>query len=433
MLSRALGAVLVVLAVRVALLPASAAELVELGCLGHDDHRDRPRSLSDRPLTVPRTSIRPQVCLLPQSLRGENQLSCVPPADVRDVGGVRYIGSKARVVEEIAAILGPPSPTDGVFVDAFCGTGVVAEAAADLGWEVRINDHLLSSTALAATRLLAREDVPFSELGGYEHVVDCLNAAEPIDGFFWREYSPGSTSGRMYFTEANARRIDAARALVAAWREQRLLSADELALLRADLISATARVANIAGTYGCFLTYWTSGSKRPLVFEPRALRQEPVEHEIFCRDVVDVPIAVSDVAYFDPPYTKRQYAAYYHINETLAHGDEPQLIGKTGLRPWREKASDYCYKIRALRALTDLITNTPARRVLLSYSSEGHVQLADLAEAIGSLGELQIHELGPIGRYRPNRSASAAADEVTEYVLDLQRTEAELFAEELVR
>src|SRR5204862_345479 len=91
-------------------------------------------------------------------------------------------------------------------------------------------------------------------------------------------------------------------------------------------------------------------------------------------------------------YTKRQYAAYYHINETLAHGDEPQVTGKTGLRPWQDRASDYCYKVRALRALTDLITNTPARRILLSYSAEGHVALDDLTIAIAAaLARTPIH------------------------------------------
>jgi adenine-specific DNA-methyltransferase len=349
------------------------------------------------------------------------------------VGRVRYIGSKARVVDEISEILGHPNEGDGFFVDAFCGTGVVAGAAADLGWSVRINDHLLSSASLAVAQLLAHSDVPFKDLGGYDRVIKTLNGVEPVDGFFWREYSPASELGRMYFSEQNARYIDSARTLLNQWRADGALNSDEDALLTADLISAAARVANIAGTYGCFLTYWTGAATRPIIFEPRLLRDEPVEHEAFCRDVVDVPIGSRDVAYFDPPYTKRQYAAYYHINETLAYGDEPELIGKTGLRAWREKASDYCYKLRALRALTELITNTPARRILLSYSNEGHVRLEDLAEAIAPLGELEIHELGPIGRYRPNEAASAAADAVTEYVVDLQRSETLDEEVELVR
>ena len=46
---------------------------------------------------------------------------------------------------------------------------------------------------------------------------------------------------------------------------------------------------------------------------------------------------VRDTVYLDPPYTKRQYAAYYHVLETLAYGDEPEVSGVTGLRPWEGK------------------------------------------------------------------------------------------------
>ena len=66
---------------------------------------------------------------------------------------VRYIGSKARVVDRILDIVGPPSAEGGYFVDAFTGTGAVAAAAAKAGWSVRINDNLFSATLLAAARV----------------------------------------------------------------------------------------------------------------------------------------------------------------------------------------------------------------------------------------------------------------------------------------
>jgi adenine-specific DNA-methyltransferase len=339
-----------------------------------------------------------------------------------EMGRVRYIGSKARVVDEILDLVGPPGEDDGVFVDAFCGTGVVGAAAAQRGWAVRFNDSLRSAVAVATARLVSPDDAPFESFGGYEAVVTELNALRPVQGFFHREYSPAGAAGRMYFSEANAAHIDAVRAQLKTWGEQRVLNRDEHELLIADLISAAARVANIAGTYGCYLSKWTSTALRPFALEVRQLNRRHVDHSAHCGDVVDTPMAPSDVAYFDPPYTKRQYAAYYHINETLACEDEPALIGKTGLRPWQDKASAYCYKRRALGALTDLIENAPALRVLLSYSSEGHVALDDLLGALSPLGDLQVHELGAIGRYRPNAAASAAAAEVTEYVLELRKS-----------
>lgn len=334
---------------------------------------------------------------------------------------MRYIGSKARVVDDLLEIVGPPGDEDGVFVDGFCGTGVVGARAADLGWSVRFNDNLHSAVAVSVARLLSDTQVPFAGLGGYRAAIEALNATAPVRGFVWREYSPGGPARRRYFSAENAARIDAVRERIGDWEATGELSSDERSLLRADLIAAAGRVANIAGTYGCYLADWTETANQPFGMVARTLREDAVAHTAYCGDVVDTPMAENDVAYFDPPYTKRQYAAYYHLNETLAIGDEPEVGGKTGLRPWREKASDYCYKGRALGALASLIRNTPARRVFLSYSSQGHVRLDDLCAELGTLGEVELHELGSIGRYRPNRAASDAGAEVTEFLVEVER------------
>lgn len=334
---------------------------------------------------------------------------------------MRYIGSKARVVDDLMEIIGPPPAGAGAFVDGFCGTGVVAAKAADFGWSVRLNDNLFSAVAAATARLLSAEQVPFEGFGGYEAVIRELNAAEPVKGFVWREYSSAGPARRRYFNPTNAARIDAVREQLRSWEAAGRLNADERSLLRADLVAAAGRVANIAGTYGCYLSHWTVAAQQPFALLARALRETPVPHSSYCGDVVDTPMAENDVAYFDPPYTKRQYAAYYHLNETLACGDEPEVEGKTGLRPWRDKASEYCYKRRALTALESLIGNVSARRVFLSYSSQGHVELDDLCEALRPLGDLTPHELGSIGRYRPNQAASSGGDMVTEFLVEIER------------
>jgi adenine-specific DNA-methyltransferase len=337
---------------------------------------------------------------------------------------MRYIGSKARVVDDLMELIGSPVEEDGVFVDGFCGTGVVAAKAADRGWSVRLNDNLLSAVVVATARLLSSEQVPFEELGGYEGAIEKLNAAEPVEGFIWREYSSAGPAGRRYFTAANAARIDAARQQLRSWEAAERLTTDERSLLKGDLIAAAGRVANIAGTYGCYLSRWTPTALQPFALQPRELRQHPVPHSAYCGDVADTPMAEDDVAYFDPPYTKRQYAAYYHLNETLAWGDEPDVAGKTGLRPWQDRASDYCYKRRALAALQCLIENAPARRVFLSYSSQGHIELEGLCSALEPLGDLSLHEVGPVGRYRPNPAASSAGDQVTEFLIEIERAPA---------
>ncbi|MCW5715427.1 MAG: DNA adenine methylase [Bauldia sp.] len=335
----------------------------------------------------------------------------------------RYIGSKARVVEAIMRCVG--APDGGRFVDAFCGTGAVAIAASRAGWPVHVNDHLQSASLTAFARLTSREKAPFRHFGGYEGALEALNKAPERQGFIWREYSPASGRHcgitRLYFTEPNACRIDGIRSAIRTWSDEGRLQSREQALLIADLMGAANKVANTAGTYGCFLSRWQRQSEEALVLEPRELPERLPPSTMEVGDVRGVECRSEDTVYLDPPYTKRQYAAYYHILETIALGDEPEVEGVCGIRPWRHIASDYCYRTRAVRALTDLVAALPARRILLSYSTDGHVPLDLLVEAMECSGRVSLHHLGEIGRYRPNQAASAGAAAVGEVLIAVDR------------
>ena len=335
----------------------------------------------------------------------------------------RYIGSKARVVVQIGEYLG--ASRGRAFVDLFCGTGAVAEIAAELGWKVRLNDHLLSATTMAEARLLSVAETPFPHLGGYEAALARLNNVRPSEGFIWREYSPASFAKvgveRRYFTESNAVRIDAARALLGGWHSDGLITDKERTLLIADLLAAVNRVANIAGTYGCFLAKWTPQSTGTMELRPRVRKVKRAAVQTSNLDAARVKVNSTDLVYLDPPYTKRQYASYYHILETLTQGDEPVVEGVAGLRPWKDLASDYCYKVRALNALCGLISCLPAQHILLSYSNEGHVDLTELMLNLDEIGKVRMHELARIGRYRPNTRASANRASVNEYLIEIEK------------
>lgn len=336
--------------------------------------------------------------------------------------GVRYIGSKARIADAIVDLAG--TPTDGRFVDAFSGTGSVAAAAAARGWRISLNDALPSAVSMSVAALLSPKDVPFVALGGYQKVIDLLNGLPGEEGFILREYTPASVSHagieRRYFTEANGARLDAMRRQIYLWRSQSLLTDAEHHLALSDLMQAANSVANISGTYGGFLKQWTPSSERNILVKPRELASHATEYVSSVGDVSEIETSAADVVYFDPPYTKRQYSAYYHLLETIHAGDSPRVGGVTGLRPWRDKASEFSYRTKALTALTHLVATTAADRILLSYSDEGHVPMQHLISSLSEHGDITVHSLEIIGRYRPNSKASAARNNVREYVIELR-------------
>jgi len=342
------------------------------------------------------------------------------------MGNLRYIGSKVRLAKQIINTLGKPQRNQR-FVDLFAGTGVVSRAAAEAGWSVLANDHLCAATVLTSARLLSQPEVPFKQMGGYAAVIEHFNALPPKEGFFYREYSPtGLNSGgtpRPYFSEFNAGRIDASRAEIKRLRRSHRITPHEHTLLLADLMESTNQIANIAGTYGCFLNKLSPSSKRPIQLSPRVLPRKPHSWKAITGDVHEVKTKASDVVYLDPPYTKRQYAAYYHILETIAQEDEPLVTGITGLRPWEEKASIFCYKSKAGSAFRDLIASIDARRILISYSSDGHISFEQLNSIIRENGVATVYEFPRFGRYSPNKQSRKNSETINliEYIFDVKR------------
>ena len=336
----------------------------------------------------------------------------------------RYLGSKARIADWIISIVGKPDRKRTRFIDVFSGTGVVSREAAKEGWSIMANDHLKCAAIMTEAQLASKDSCRFSGLGGYKNTIENLNQLESKEGFVFREYSPSglSQSGhiRYYFSTENAMKIDAIRAGIADWHDSGLLSDTEEALLLADLMSAADSVANTAGTYGCFLKSWQTNAIQPIKLLQRELFENTIPYIVSSDDYRKIRDSASDVAYVDPPYTKRQYAAYYHILETIAWGDEPLVEGVTGLRPWKEKSSDFCYKQRAEHTLVDVLTHLKSRRVILSYSSDGHMTSEQITKILSGFGKYAVHLPKHIPRYNANGSASHNKL-VTESLFELNR------------
>ena len=343
----------------------------------------------------------------------------------------RYIGSKSRLAAQIIERIGGPSGGSRFF-DLFCGTGAVAALAAARGWPVHLNDHLHSAVITAAGRLISRKAASFAALGGYECATARLNAVAPLQGFICREYSPASFDllgfERRYFTTENAAKIDAVRLRIREWSEQGLLSSAEETLLLADLLSATNRVANIAGTYGCFMRKWQRKALGPVSLISRNLTEFQADVSMSMVDAGDISVGSRDIVYLDPPYTKRQYAAYYHLLETIVIGDQPFVSGVAGLRPWKSKSSPFCYKTKALNAIASLVGGLQAERVYLSYSDNAHIAIDALTAGLGHVGRAEAFLLKDIGRYRPNRVANLGRSHVGEYLIEVQRMSLEVAA-----
>jgi len=319
----------------------------------------------------------------------------------------RYLGNKTRIADwiadEVFAVLG----AKGAIADPMCGTATMAERFAQRGYAVTASDELLFPTLHAKARLLDLSDEDFKPVvGSYSEAVQLLNSANPTRGYFWSEFSDEGTPSngsrpRMYFTGANAAKIDAVRGLLQAWRSDGM-NENALDRLLHDLLLAVNEVANIAGTYGYYRSSWNKASLRPLRVVASPVHSFTKQHAVLRGKVEDLATSFAvDAVYLDPPYTKRQYGGNYHILETIARGDEPDPVGEGGLRDWYSNSSDFCFKRKAPAALSSTLQSLPSRYVFMSYSEDGVMSTDTIQEILTSFGNVEIHHQA-LQRFRSN-------------------------------
>jgi adenine-specific DNA-methyltransferase len=342
---------------------------------------------------------------------------------------VRYIGNKTKLLPFLADVLARVGVAPGRAHDAFAGTAAVGRALKTAGWRVESSDVMTYSYVFQRAYVVARQgpnvrrvaagdtDVrralrasAFAPAGsdGLSQLAEYLsNWVEPEDGFIAKNFS--AASGRMYFTDENARRIDGARHALHRWREKELLTDDAYYLLLAAIIEAADRVANTAGIYAAYIKQWQPNATKTLRLQPARPVSRAGGSRAHRGDAAAVAkkVGAIDLLYVDPPYNARQYSGYYHIPEIIATGwfeRLPEIRGKTGLPVERPAPSAWCNRAGAARALGELLSATGARHVLISYNSEGILGDAEFLDILGRQSVAPVQRF-PFSyrRYRADR------------------------------
>lgn len=347
----------------------------------------------------------------------------------------RYIGNKSKllphIMEKIADLIGEK----GIVADIMAGTGTVAQELKRQGYSVIASDMMTYSYHHLVVNLLIRESPLFEGLeeilnigeSPYESVLNYLNSLNGSEGFFFKEFSPNGSpqagcEPRKYFTSENAMKIDVIREQINTWINAKRISASEESLLKHTLIMSTNRVANISGTYGYFLSEFKKNAKEPLVLIPVTFEEkENINHSVLQGFAEDISRNITaDLCYIDPPYMKRQYAANYHILETIARGDYPDAVGKSGLRDWWDQHSKLCTKTRGLDSFKEIITNMNCDTFLISYSEDGLFSLEQLIDSFSEYGKVSYQHID-YNRFRSNNSP--LPKKLKEYLITVQKKE----------
>ncbi|MBR7182433.1 MAG: DNA adenine methylase [Alistipes sp.] len=310
---------------------------------------------------------------------------------------MKYIGNKTRLLDFIDESLAAEAiPIKGTFIDIFGGTGYVGRFYKEKGMKVISND-IMTYSYWAQYVLISVNSMPtFDKVamggGGINEVLSILNNPKlSKEGYIFENFAPGGKAGRQYFSDENAKRIDAIRDLIEQWKTDTLLSEDEYAILVYSLVDAADFVANIAGTYGAYLKIWRSMALKPIKLKVPKIFDNNTENIVYQQDANCLIKDISgDILYLDPPYNSRQYAPNFHLLETLSVWDKQPLVGKSGQREYKDKKSRYCSKKLAYNALKELVANAKATYIVLSYNDEGIISREEIYQILSTRG--QVHE-----------------------------------------
>lgn len=314
---------------------------------------------------------------------------------------MRFIGSKKKLLDNIDSILS--SHLDGTeerFVDLFAGSNSVGLHFKNR-YEIFSNDIMYFSTIIAKAMVENNHIPKFERLKEIEiddpfKYFNSVNLNNYRGGFITENYSPAN-SERMYFSVNNAKKIDFIRTTIEQWSKRNLISNNEYFYLLNSLIQAVPYISNITGTYGAYLKKWDKRALKNLELEPVNIVDNGYNNKVFNEDSVKlVKRLKGDILYIDTPYNSRQYAPSYHVLETIAKYDEPEIHGITGLRDYHGEKSEFSIKGKAKQAMRDLLKDLDFKHVILSYSTDGIISEPELLEIIEEISveeSVEVHRI----------------------------------------
>ena len=279
-------------------------------------------------------------------------------------------------MEKISDVIETNIPEVTSVVDLFSGSSIVSKYFKTKGYRIISNDYLYFCYVLTRAATVLNRKPLFRKLGisdpiSYLNNLSLKDTDIDIEScFIYNNYSPVGNCERMYFRPDNALKIDIIRLTIEKWRKNGRISENEYYYLLAALINAVPFVANITGVYAAYLKYWDVRTYKILTLVAPDIISNGKKNECYNKDYTSLLSKECDLMYADPPYNSREYLPNYHILETIAKYDYPNIHGVTGMREYEGQKSVFCKKNTVADAFETMIRDCKSKYILISYNNE---------------------------------------------------------------
>lgn len=337
---------------------------------------------------------------------------------------MRYIGNKTNLLDNIDLFIEEKVDyqENMIFCDFFSGTASVARFFKNK-YQIISNDILYFSYILQKSTIVLNKKPHFNillnhlSLNSFTDLLiylenTSLNELQEYyniqnnELFIFNNYTPSSENcDRMYFKPATGKRIDIIRILLNKWKSNKLINDEEYTYLLAVLIETVPYYSNISGVYGAYLKKWDNRTNKKFYLRDLNIINNKKKNQSYNEDGhVLIKKIKGDILYLDPPYNNRQYPPNYHILETIAKYDYPEIHGVSGMRDYSNQISKFCRKKEVKKALENIISNANFRYIFLSYSTDGLLSISEIEEIFKKYDKKNTFSMAKPIEYRKYKS-----------------------------
>jgi adenine-specific DNA-methyltransferase len=321
---------------------------------------------------------------------------------------ITYMGNKRKVIPHIEQIiniikanLGKDKLTIG---DGFSGSGVVSRLFKNRATELYVNDIAGYSKTINECYLATPNNTTLVAIKKYIDAANLFvnnnnNNNNNIDKFIQLHWSPSENEiklgDRAYYTIENARRIDSYRYYI------NTIPSDYRHYLLAPLLVEASKHNNCSGHFAAFYkkdNIGHFGGKNNIDVKRITQNIElpmPIFSDNKCKLFVSQKdtnewikeLPELDLVYYDPPYNKHPYHIYYFLLDLINNWDIDVEIPDTCRgQPKTWTVSAYNSTSKAAKIFEDLIKNTRAKYILVSYNNEGIIGEKEMKVILSKYG-----------------------------------------------
>ena len=296
---------------------------------------------------------------------------------------IRYMGIKNQLLDYIVPAIQSVTPPDGKVLDIMAGSNAVSYALKEY-FTVYTNDVQYYSKVISDA-IIVNQTETISEVSAHKDL-DCSYFDNENNRYF--DFFNNTYSGT-YFSQKQCKDIDSLRYAI-----EKIENPYKKALYLFALMGAMCKVQS---TPGHFAQYMPSDHSRIIPLQKMSLLDEfynkcnnyqtlcftDKKNKAFNADfhdlIADDSLASIDTIYLDSPYTQEQYSRFYHVLETVAKYDNPEVHFKAKYRNDRFQSA-FCYRNKVedeFRSIFSFCKNNSINLVV-SYSFKGVMPVEDL-------------------------------------------------------